>query len=238
MARTLWLVRHGESTWNRLGLAQGHRDEAELTSQGVHQAWAVAGQLRNLRVGALYASDLRRARQTAAPLASVLSVPVRLDPRLRERSLGVLEGGAASEVSPQMSGLAGGRVTAPDARPAGGESVRDLYRRAAAFAGDLAALAAGGDLPPGDIVVVAHGGTVRVLHAHMSGIAVEDMEWAPLHNATIIRISRWTGTNSATAREGSKHEPYSPTPAPTGGQTPANGTHHGDRRRDTAVTVH
>ena len=224
--RTLWLVRHGESTWNRLGLAQGHRDEAELTSQGVRQAWEVAGRLRNLRVGALYASDLRRARQTAAPLASVFDLPVRLDPRLRERSLGVLEGIAAGKVSPEASGLAGGRVTAPDAR------------RAAEFVSDLAALAAGGDVPPGDIVVVAHGGTLRVLHAHLSGIAVEDMEWAPLRNATIIRISRWTGTNPATAREGSTNEPNSPAPAQAGGQTPANGTDHGDRRRNTAVTVH
>jgi 2,3-bisphosphoglycerate-dependent phosphoglycerate mutase len=201
--RTLWLVRHGESTWNRLGLAQGHRDEAELTSQGVRQAWAVAGQLRGHCVGALYASDLRRARQTAAPLASVLQLPVRLDPRLRERSLGVLEGAASDQVTPRVSGLAGGRVTAPDARPAGGESVRDLYQRAAAFTDDLAALAAGGDVPPGDIVIVAHGGTLRVLRAHMLGIAVEDMEWAPLQNATIIRIPRWTGISQAIASEGS-----------------------------------
>ena len=40
--QVLWLVRHGESTWNTLGLAQGHCDQARLTRLGQRQAWAVA----------------------------------------------------------------------------------------------------------------------------------------------------------------------------------------------------
>jgi phosphosulfolactate synthase len=38
--RTIWLVRHGESTWNRLGLCQGHNDEAQLTERGQRDARA------------------------------------------------------------------------------------------------------------------------------------------------------------------------------------------------------
>jgi broad specificity phosphatase PhoE len=215
--RTLWLVRHGESTWNRLGLAQGHRDEAELTTKGTHQAWEVAGKLRDRPVGALYSSDLRRAAQTAAPLASVFQLPVTLDARLRERSLGVLEGAASGEVKAEASGLAGGQVTSPDASPEGGESIRDLYSRAAAFVDELAGKVAGGEVPPGDVVLVAHGGTLRVLHAHLSGIPVEDMDWEPLQNATIIRIPCWTGTKPAAACEGSADESHRAASAPAGG---------------------
>ena len=40
--QVLWLVRHGESTWNTLGLAQGHCDQARLTRLGQRQAWAEA----------------------------------------------------------------------------------------------------------------------------------------------------------------------------------------------------
>src|ERR1700761_8796218 len=72
----LWLVRHGESTWNTLGLAQGHCDQARLTRLGQRQAWAVAAQLRDRPVAALYASDLRRALETAAPLAEVTGLSV------------------------------------------------------------------------------------------------------------------------------------------------------------------
>src|SRR5580693_9174004 len=85
----LWLVRHGESTWNIAGLAQGHNDAAELTERGLRQAAEAAGQFRGRAVRAIYASDLRRAGQTAAAFGAVLGLPVHTDTRLRERSLGV-----------------------------------------------------------------------------------------------------------------------------------------------------
>jgi hypothetical protein len=125
----LWLVRHGESTWNTLGLAQGHCDQARLTRHGEQQAWMVAAQLHSRPIGALYASDLCRARQTAAPLASVLGLPVTGDARLRERCLGVLEGTDAAAIHPTVSGVRARRVVDPDARPADGESLRDFYWR-------------------------------------------------------------------------------------------------------------
>src|SRR6266581_8321756 len=68
---TLWLIRHGESTWNVRGLAQGHCDEARLTDRGERQAWELATELSTQPIRTLYASDLRRALETAAPLAEV-----------------------------------------------------------------------------------------------------------------------------------------------------------------------
>ena len=137
----IWLVRHGESTWNALGLAQGHCDQARLTRRGEQQARAVAAQLRSRPIGALYASDLRRAVQTAAPLATALGRPVTRDARLRERCLGVLEGTESAAIHPTASGLRAHRVVDADARPPGGESLHEFYRRVAEFADDLPALA-------------------------------------------------------------------------------------------------
>jgi probable phosphoglycerate mutase len=181
---TLWLIRHGQSTWNVRGLAQGHHDEARLTARGEQQAAELAAELRTQNIRTLYASDLRRALETAAPLAEVLGLAVNRDARLRERSLGVLEGTASAAISPKVTGLGANRVADPDARPDGGESVRDLYQRAASFADDLAARD-----HPGDVAVVAHGGTLRVLYAYMHGIAVERMAWEPLENGRILRCS-------------------------------------------------
>jgi len=185
LAPALWLVRHGESTWNTLGLAQGHRDDAELTARGAEQAAAVAEQFRSLSVSAVYSSDLRRALQTAAVFAEVLGLPVIRDARLRERSLGVIEGTALAQASPTVTGIGGGMVLDPDTSPYGGESVRDLYRRAAAFCDDLARRPAE---RAGDVIVVAHGGTLRVLRAHLSGIPVERMRWEPVENARVLRM--------------------------------------------------
>jgi broad specificity phosphatase PhoE len=215
--RVVWLVRHGESTWNAAGLAQGHCDQARLTRRGVRQAREVAGRLSGRPVGALYASDLRRAFATAAPLASLLGLATVRDARLRERCLGTLEGAATAAVTPAVSGIRASRVVDPDARPPGGESLRDFYLRVAGFAADLqaerlpglnpgAGLDPGADLGPGagldpgaglgpgagprEIVIVAHGGTLRMLNACLRGVPVEEMAWEPLGNACILRS--WT----------------------------------------------
>ena len=202
---TLWLVRHGESTWNVAGLAQGHHDEAELTERGLRQAAQAAAQFGYRPVRAIYASDLRRAQQTAAAFAAVLGLPVHPDARLRERSLGVLEGTSHAAIGPAATGLGDGLVIDPDVRPPAGESVRDLYLRAASFCDDLAASLSGPVLANtvsastvsastvsastgGDVLVIAHGGTVRVLDAYTSGIPVDQMTWPPVDNATIVRI--------------------------------------------------
>ncbi|HEY1820895.1 MAG TPA: histidine phosphatase family protein [Trebonia sp.] len=192
---TLWLIRHGESTWNIAGLAQGHNDEAELTERGLRQAAEAAAQFGYRPVRALYASDLRRAQQTAAAFAAVLGLPVHADKRLRERSLGVLEGNEHKTISPSVTGLADGLVIDPDARPPAGESVRDLYLRAATFCDDLAeGLLEDRDTLPGltqsdgDVLVIAHGGTVRVLDAYIHGVTVDQMTWPPVDNATTVRI--------------------------------------------------
>lgn len=205
---TLWLIRHGESTWNVAGLAQGHNDEAELTERGRHQAAEAAGQFPGRAVRSIYASDLRRARQTAAAFAAVLGLPVHSDSRLRERSLGVLEGSRSTTINESVTGLAGGLVIDPDTRPPAGESVRDLYLRAAEFCDDLAARLRDGrdgrEADPwpadpgqadagladtgGDVLVIAHGGTVRVLDAYLHGVAVDEMTWRPVGNAAIVRI--------------------------------------------------
>ena len=131
----------------------------------------------------------------AAAFAAVLGLPIHPDARLRERSLGVLEGTANKTISPSATGLADGLVIDPDARPAAGESVRDLYLRVAAFCDDLAVgLRDGRDALPGltssdgDVLVIAHGGTVRVLDAYVHGVTVDQMTWPPVDNATILRI--------------------------------------------------
>jgi broad specificity phosphatase PhoE len=59
-------------------------------------------------------------------------------------------------------------------------SLRDLYWRVAAFADDLLSSS-----PPGEVAIVAHGGTVRVLTAYLRGVPVERMRWEPLANGTI-----------------------------------------------------
>jgi broad specificity phosphatase PhoE len=73
------VVQHGEKS-----LAAG---DPGLTENGVRQAAAVAEWLRRsgIDVGAVWASPLTRAQQTAAPIAAAFGLPVQTDARLRER---------------------------------------------------------------------------------------------------------------------------------------------------------
>lgn len=90
--RTIYIARHGETDWNRHGRFQG-RTDVPLNDAGRAQAKALAERLASLDIGAIAASDLSRARQTAEIVAEMLSLPrVHVEPDLRERGYGVFEG--------------------------------------------------------------------------------------------------------------------------------------------------
>ena len=181
--RTLWLVRHGESTWNASGLVQGHATGPVLTDKGRREAARVIERLRAIRVGAIYTSDLDRARETASIVGCALHLPLHIDPALRERSFGAAEGHPLGALDPAASGIEFDRVVDAHARPPAGESLTDLYGRARAFITGL-------DLSEmdGDVLVVTHGGVIRVAEAYCNGISVEDMAWGPVPNASVWPI--------------------------------------------------
>jgi broad specificity phosphatase PhoE len=128
-------------------------------------------------------SDLRRAAQTAALIGGALGQEVVVDPRLRERSLGTAEGLPSELLGPDRSGVAGGVVVDADAAPAGGESVRQLYERAVAC---LSERLRQGD---GDLVLVCHGGVVRVLTAWLAGAGPDGMAWPEVDNGSPVRVA-------------------------------------------------
>jgi 2,3-bisphosphoglycerate-dependent phosphoglycerate mutase len=179
--RRLWLVRHGESTWNVLGLIQGHMATPVLTHRGAEQARRCARLLAGKPVGAIASSDLRRAAQTARPIGQALNLPVSLDSRLRERSLGSAEGMPHAVVRSDQLGIAGGHVVDADAAPPGGESVRQFYARLTNCVSELVS-----DHPYGDLVLVCHGGVVRVVLAWLDGIAPEEMSWPDITNGMVV----------------------------------------------------
>jgi 2,3-bisphosphoglycerate-dependent phosphoglycerate mutase len=183
--RAIWLVRHGESTWNASGLIQGQAAGPVLTRKGRAEAARVGEQLRGVGVAAIYTSDLERARETASIVAATLGLPPQIDRALRERSFGVAEGHPLQELEPAASGIQVDRVVDADACPAGGESLRQLYERVRDCLTRLETAR-----PQGDVLVITHGGVLRVADAYCSGIAVDDMTWGPVPNATIRGLTR------------------------------------------------
>ena len=92
------IIRHGETEWNQTGRFQGHSD-VPLSETGRAQAEALGRNLAIDHVDAIYASDLTRAIETAAPLAARFSLTVTPDPLLRELNFGAWEGRSFSDVN-------------------------------------------------------------------------------------------------------------------------------------------
>jgi probable phosphoglycerate mutase len=179
-AQNVWMVRHGESTWNVLGLIQGHAEGPTLTEKGRQQSVAVAERFRAGEVGAIYSSDLTRAQQTAALIGAGLGLPVESDRRLRERCFGSYEGLPLRALNSEQSGLRGDRVTDASARPDGGESLDEVYERAADFLTQLQDRHGSGN-----VIVVTHGGTLRALRAYCAGVSMNGSEWDTVPNGSV-----------------------------------------------------
>jgi len=174
------LVRHGQSTWNERGLIQGQNDDAELTQRGQGEALSAANALKSVGFTHIVSSDLRRARQTAEIIAAVLELDVTNDQRLRERCFGSLEGQSLGLLGPDSSGITDGVLVDPDARPAGGESFRDVVIRAGSFLDDTL-----DSLGDSQLLVVTHGGAIRALHAYVLDSALEGLDMMAVGNCSI-----------------------------------------------------
>ncbi len=158
MTLRLWLVRHGESTWNAVGRFQGRADPP-LTGRGYRQAVCLARRLVNVEAQALYASPLQRCRQTAQVIATALNLSPRYDVRLEELHYGRAEGLTWDEILRRWPGLQA-HVGGDDlwrAHLPGAESLSHLGGRVKRVFDEILRRHAGA----GEVVVVTHSGVLR-----------------------------------------------------------------------------
>ena len=87
----LFLIRHGETEWNRQNKLQGHSD-IHLSPEGFHQAITFAEHAPFKHADAIYSSDLVRAMDTAIILAERFNLTIKMMPELREMNYGDWEG--------------------------------------------------------------------------------------------------------------------------------------------------
>ena len=174
------MVRHGQSEWNAVGRWQGQADPS-LTDLGRLQAREAARALGT--VDAVWASDLRRAVETAMIVADLLGVgPVVLDPELRERDAGEFSGLTPPEIEQRYPGyLDDGR------RPPGWEADQALVERGLRALRGIAA-----EVPGGDVLVVTHGGLVYALEQHLgaefSRLANAEGRWFEVGPGAALRL--------------------------------------------------
>jgi broad specificity phosphatase PhoE len=162
---TLLLARHGESDWNRSKRWQGFADRP-LTALGRQQAEQLADRLDAIELDAVYSSDLRRARDTAEAVARRKGLPVHMTDALREVDVGSWSGLARSEVETRFPDAYARWLRGTEGW-ADGETYEQLGSRVNKAIRQIAAAHDGKR-----VLVVAHGGTLRAIHAAALGVDV------------------------------------------------------------------
>lgn len=168
-----YLVRHGETAWNRGGRIHGHTDVG-LNDHGRQQMRVLASRLAGCSFSAVYASDLSRAVESAQAIVEGHGTPVEADPNLREFCYGEWEGLTPEEAEARdpetytrLMVLDADAFAAP-----GGEDTNQLLGRVRRFYERTVAR----HQPSENVLVVAHGGSIRALLLCLLGLP-DDCFW-------------------------------------------------------------
>lgn len=180
-----YLVRHGETDWNLTERIQGQVD-TPLNATGRRQVSHLARRLEDIPVDAIYSSDLARTHETAQRIAAGRDIEIATDPDLREFSFGEWEGLTSEEIEARQPGAMAERISAGNeafAAP-GGENTWQVLERVRGFCDRTAER----HDPSDDILVVAHGGSIRALAVALLDLAVTDFWRFRIHCASLAII--------------------------------------------------
>jgi broad specificity phosphatase PhoE len=162
ISSTVHVLRHGE-VHNPESILYGRQPGWRLSERGIAMAQAVADWSANLSLGAIHASPLERAQQTAAPIAVLHKLEIKSDDRLIEAT-NIFEG--------KPFGVGDGVLRKPSAwrhlwnpwRPSWGEPYKEQIARM------QAAIAAAHDAAGGkDALVVSHQLPIWILRSSIEG---------------------------------------------------------------------
>lgn len=168
-----FLVRHGETDWNKIERIQGYSD-THLNETGIAQAEATADSLMDKHIDLIVSSDLARAKETAEIIAKSTGAEVVFDEALREMNYGSLEGMFIPEVNKKY----GGFLERPY-KELGGEVFEEVEERAMKALHKYRK-----DHEHKNVVIVSHGALLglviknirKIDHAKFSGLKIENAE--------------------------------------------------------------
>jgi len=177
----IYLIRHIQAEGNLYVAMQGHWDGDE-TALGLRQAELLGERFRNVPLDALYSSDLRRARVTAAAIGKHHDLPLRCDRRLREIDMGRWEGRFFADLLHEEPEAI--RTFLQDEETwhmDGAERYADVAQRAMAALREIAEQNEGGA-----VAVVSHGVTIRCVLKAALGLSWDEMKALPVADNTAV----------------------------------------------------
>ena len=176
----IYLLRHGETTWNVERRYQGTLD-SPLSETGRQQTSRTSDALRSAPLRAVYSSPLRRALETAAVIASPHGLPVRTHDGLSEIRVGEWEGLTVAEIETRYGESVRQWYDTPHlARIPGGETIEEMRERAAAAVDEIRRRHEGET-----VAAVAHGGVNKTILLTVLGAPLSSYWRIRQHNACV-----------------------------------------------------
>lgn len=183
----IWAIRHGQTTSNTTGRIQGHL-ATDLDALGVQQAQALRPVLQNLPWDIAVSSDLLRAAHTAQEAIDPNRIDALiLDPALRERSLGAMEGQLREDLGPERLRAIHEVVEGFEERE-GGESLTRFNARCVRVLEELEERWRGER-----VVVFTHGGVLRQWFKYVVGLPLDAPRTFSTVNASVSELHRHEG---------------------------------------------
>lgn len=181
---TIYLVRHGQTEWNRVHRLQGWTRGIFLDEVGLKQAQSAAKRLAGVTLHAIFTSPLERARQTADIINEHHQASVVEDDRLIEWRMDAWQGRYFADLEREEPDDWRIFMTDPSQMTRGySESIAEVADRM-----EAACHAAAAHVKDGAALIVSHGDPIRALLARVLHIPLAHMRSFEIGNATVSAI--------------------------------------------------
>lgn len=181
---TLYLVRHGQTDWNKVHKITGQSD-IPLNDEGKLQAKELSKSLQDVHFDAIFSSDLIRAKQTAEILAAERQLAIETSHLMRERNFGSIEGHATDELRALIDSyrkLSDKEINAHKIDEAY-ESNDELIGRVITFLREVSVAYMGKK-----VLIVTHGSVLRTLLIHLGYATLQDAPFRIIRNVGYAKL--------------------------------------------------
>lgn len=185
----IYIVRHGETEWNKMQRSQGCSNDIPLSEEGIKQAKAIAKRLKNEKIDLFFSSNLKRAYETARIISKEHNKDVIRCDEFREINLGCWEGLCFDEIKEKYNDIYLIWHNTPHlAQIPNAERIADIRERTIKKLNEII-----NTYRDKNILIVSHGITIKVMIAAVMGIDMSNVHKIRQDN-TALNILEYNGS--------------------------------------------
>ena len=176
-----YVVRHGQTNWNLAGKIQGKTD-IELNQNGIEQANKLKEEIKKYKIDLIVSSPLKRAKRTAEIINESSQCKIVFDKALEERGFGIFEGKIRKEIQDEVLNSHVLDNYYLNTKYGEVEPIKETCERVWGLLNKLKE-----NYQDKNILLVTHGGTIRVINGYFEGINCDGIIENPGLNNCEIR---------------------------------------------------